>query len=191
MNRAVATAAHLTNTFVLLACLSMVCWCTFGRRLPRLGRDETTLMLVIGAIGTLVLGITGTFAALGDTLFPSSSIIASMQQDFAPTANYLIRLRPLHPMVALVVSLYLGGTASVLSRRRPSGDTRMFRKLMMYLFAVQLAFGFLNLMLHAPVWMQLVHLFLADILWITLILFGAAALTAEPRVVPAGVPQPA
>ena len=44
------------------------------------------------------------------------------------------------------------------------------------LFVVQLGAGLLNLLLLAPVWMQIVHLLLADIVWITLVLLTAVTL---------------
>jgi heme A synthase len=46
--------------------------------------------------------------------------------------------------------------------------------------ALQLAAGVLNVLLLAPVSMQLVHLLLADVLWIALVLLGARAL-ATPQ----------
>ena len=44
---------------------------------------------------------------------------------------------------------------------------------------VQLVFGAFNVVLLAPVWMQIVHLFISDIILIVLVLFIAAAF-AQP-----------
>jgi heme A synthase len=44
----------------------------------------------------------------------------------------------------------------------------------------QVALGFLNVTLLAPVWLQLVHLLLADLLWIAYVLASASALAAAP-----------
>jgi hypothetical protein len=54
--------------------------------------------------------------------------------------------------------------------------------------AAELLAGFLNVWLLAPVQMQLVHLLLADLLWIALVLFAAAAL--EPEVARERVLEP-
>ncbi len=56
---------------------------------------------------------------------------------------------------------------------------------------VQIAAGFVNVLLLAPVWMQIVHLLLADLLWIAAILLAATALSAEPASEPAStyIPQ--
>jgi heme A synthase len=39
---------------------------------------------------------------------------------------------------------------------------------------IQLLAGLLNFLLQAPVWMQLVHLLIADLLWISLVLLCAS-----------------
>jgi heme A synthase len=40
--------------------------------------------------------------------------------------------------------------------------------------------GVVNVLLLAPVWMQIVHLLLAGLLWITLVLLCAATLKSQP-----------
>jgi len=47
------------------------------------------------------------------------------------------------------------------------------------LAALQLAAGFLNILLLAPVWMQLAHLLVADALWIALVVLTASALAQD------------
>ena len=46
----------------------------------------------------------------------------------------------------------------------------------MALVAAQFAAGLLNAALLAPVWLQLVHLLLADLLWLALVLLSAESL---------------
>jgi heme A synthase len=50
---------------------------------------------------------------------------------------------------------------------------------------VQLVAGFVNVLLLAPVWMQIVHLLLADTLWITYVLLAG---TSQERSALAPVP---
>jgi heme a synthase len=45
------------------------------------------------------------------------------------------------------------------------------------LVVVQLSAGVINVFLLAPIWLQLVHLLLADAIWITLVLLAADALS--------------
>ena len=47
------------------------------------------------------------------------------------------------------------------------------------LVLLQLAAGGVNVALLAPVWMQVVHLLLADLVWIVLVLFAARAFGSE------------
>jgi|SRR5579871_3833388 len=178
--RALAISTHLTNTFLLLAALTLTGWWASGGGELHLRRQGMALYaLLAGMAGTLILGITGTLAALGDTLYPATDLIAGLKEDFSPTASYLIHLRPLHPVVALVVGIYLVTLVSVLAKQRPSRSTRRFAHWMVIIFLAQFGVGFVNLMLHAPIWLQIEHLMIADLLWITLILFSAAALVVE------------
>jgi heme A synthase len=178
--RAVAMSTHLCNTFLLLASLVLTLWwASGGGRLRWQGQGALGWALLVGLAGTLLMAMTGTMAALGDMLFPSDSILAGMQQDFLPTANYLLRLRPLHPMIAISVGIYLLFLAGMVRRLRPTPMTRLASLFVMGLFCFQLGVGFMNLMLHAPVWTQLEHLFIADLFWISLVLLSASALETE------------
>ena len=70
--------------------------------------------------------------------------------------------------------------ASRVARGR-GGTARRFAHAVTSLAALQLALGGLNVILLAPVWMQLVHLLVADLLWIAFVLLGASALGADSR----------
>ena len=48
------------------------------------------------------------------------------------------------------------------------------------LAVAQVVAGFVNVLLLAPVWMQMVHLLLADALWIAFVILAASALAASP-----------
>ncbi len=177
-------AAHLLNTFLLIAALALVPWFAAGRAAPQLrGAGREGRLLAVALVGTLFLGMTGAVAALGDTLFPSTSLAEGLRQDFSSTAHLLIRLRVIHPTVAVLMALVLLLTAGVAAKLRPSETTRRLGLALAGLVLVQLAAGLANLLLLAPIPMQLLHLLLADLLWLTLVLLGAAAL-AVPRGAP-------
>jgi heme A synthase len=171
--RAFADGAHLVNTLTLLACLTLTAWWGSGRpRLRLQGRDG---WLAAVSLGTLVLlGITGAIAALGDTLFPATSLQAGLAQDLDTTANVLLRLRVWHPMIA-------GATAAWLAFYSLTSKSRKLAWTVGGLLAAQLAAGILNLVLLAPVWMQMVHLLLGDALWIALVLLCATNLSRTER----------
>ncbi len=185
-------AAHLLNTFGLLAMLGLVPWLasragatrsTFGAVLRAVwqaaGRERGLLLVALG--GTLLLGMTGAITALGDTLFPSRSLAEGFAQDVSPTAHLLVRLRVIHPTLAVAMAAVLLLTAGVCAARRPSIETRRFGLAVAALVLTQLLAGVVNLVLLAPTWMQLVHLLLADLLWLALVGLVATTLATAPR----------
>ena len=127
----------------------------------------------------LFVGVTGAVAALGDTLFPVDTLAQGIAQDLDPSSHLFLRLRGLHPFVAIGVSVYLVVLAgSVIG----TGGRHRSRSLAIGLLAAvvaQIGVGFVNLALLAPVWLQLVHLFMADVTWIALVLL---ALSSPPAI---------
>jgi cytochrome c oxidase assembly protein subunit 15 len=179
LTRAVAGALHLANTYLLLASLALTAWWAGGGEAIRWRRGRRMLALVAGIVGMILLSMTGAVAALGDTLFPSSSLHAALSSDFASTAHVLIRLRVLHPVLAVVVATMLLGAARLTARRGAGRHTIRLTTLLVGLVAIQVVIGVANLALLAPVWLQLVHLGLSDAVWITLVLLTASVMTRQ------------
>ena len=178
--RAMFMAVHLANTFVLLACLTLTAhFLSEGVPLRFAGRPGRVTALGIAFLGLFAAGISGAIAALGDTLFPAQSIAEALRADLSPTSHLLIRLRVLHPAIAILVGLALAGTAHRFPL--PPGDRRgrLAAWLVAALALTQIAAGFLNILLLAPVWMQLVHLLLADLLWIAFVVLAASTLADD------------
>jgi heme A synthase len=166
-------AVHLVNTFLLLGAITLTAWWASGGRPVRLKRQGALGWAVpVAALLTLFVGMTGAVTALGDTLFPKTEVGLALP----PAAHMLERLRVVHPVVAILTSLFVVAVAHAAARLRPGRTTRRLATALTVLFAVQLAAGTINVVLLAPVWMQIVHLLLADAVWIALILTGAAAL---------------
>ncbi len=179
MARAMFMAVHLLNTFVLLACLALTAWWLGGGApLEPRGRLGAAVALLALSFGLLLTGSSGAVAALGDTLFPDGSLASALQADLSSTSHLLIRLRLLHPAFAVLVSGALMFGAARLARGRGPETMRLARTVAI-VSGVQLALGALNVALLAPVWMQMVHLLVADVLWIAFVLLGASALDAD------------
>ena len=199
--RAVVMSAHLVNTFLLLAALVVTAWAaSTERRFTVRDQGAVGIAVWIGVVCTVLLAITGAVAALGDTLFPAESLRHGLAQDLDPAAHFLVRLRPLHPLLAATVGLYLLLLAGLLAHLRPSPGVARVAKAMCVLFGIQIVAGLVNLLLLAPVAMQLVHLLLADAVWVLLVLaalesFAVGVEHVEKRNVlpaePAGVPAAA
>jgi heme A synthase len=173
--RAYSLSAHLINTLTLLACLTLTAWWTAGEAPVRPG-GRAVWMAAFSLGVVMILGISGAIAALGDTLFPSRSLAEGWVRDFDPAANIFVRLRILHPAIAALAGAWLVYYAGATAGRRPDLRTRAW--VLLGMVAGQIAAGVANLLLSAPVWMQLVHLLLADALWISLVLLCAG--TLEP-----------
>jgi heme A synthase len=178
--RAVVIALHLVNTYILLAFLALTAWGgSTGRRVHLRGaRRRPAVMLGAALLATLILSAAGAVTALGDTLFPAESLAEGLRQDFDATASFLIRLRVIHPAIAILTSAYLLYAGQIFGSISPAA--RRLAHVMTALVVIQLAAGFVNVLLLAPVWMQIIHLLLADSLWLVLILLSAEVLASGP-----------
>ncbi len=181
--RAPMLALHLSNTLLLVAALAMAAH-FLGRRIGYRWRDvhiSAPVGTTIGMISVMIVGVTGSMAALGDTLFPASSLSASIDQDFASSvaghvtgeAGWLLRWRWTHPTVAIFASIFLIWLLIRAARRSGPWDNRALSGLVVGLLAVQYLLGGLDVWLLAPVWMQVVHLLGADLLWSALVVLTA------------------
>lgn len=180
MKRALSMALHLTNTFVLLACLSLTAyWASGGPRLRVRGQGALPWLVGPTLAGVVLLGTSGAIAALGDTLFPARSLAEGLAQDLSVTAHVFLKLRVLHPLIATFVGAACVGLGLLLPSMRPTPRVRFWARAAVTTFAVQYVAGLVNVALLAPVWMQLVHLLLADGAWISLILACGSALSEE------------
>jgi len=184
MARAMFMAVHLLNTFVLLAWLTLTAWWLSGGEPASLrGRGGRAAALAIAAAGLLLVGASGAVAALGNTLYPDTSLAEGFAADLSATSHFLIRLRILHPTFAVLTAVGLLFGAPRLASGRGASTVRL-AQIVAGLAATQLVLGAINVILLAPVWMQMIHLLVADLLWIGFILLGAnvLAVRAELRV---------
>jgi heme A synthase len=167
-------AAHLTNTFLLLAAIALTAWWAGGgRRIRVRGQGLAGFLALAPLVLTLLVGVTGAITALGDTLFPKSSVGLSEGEHF------LERLRIVHPFLAIGTGVFAVAATAGLRRLRTDAATARLSHAVAALFGIQVLAGTINVVLLAPVWMQLIHLLLADALWLTLVLTAASALGEE------------
>jgi heme A synthase len=179
MARAMFMGVHLANTFILVACLTLTAYWLSGGSPPRIRgagwRGTAAAAVLFGLVAT---GVSGAVAALGDTLFPAGSLGEALWTDMSATSHLLIRLRVLHPAVAIATGLAIAFGAPRLLRG-DSDPARPFASAASGLALLQLAVGILNVVLLAPVWMQIVHLLIADALWIACVLLVARVFARE------------
>lgn len=176
--RAMVMPLHLANTLVLLLCLTLTAhWLSGGAPVRFSGRTRVFGLAIAMLVLVIGVGKTGAVAALGDTLYPASALSA----DISPAGSLLLRLRVLHPALALVTAVVLLFGLTALRVPATDGRGQLAKRSVYALTVVQVIFGFVNIWLLAPVWAQLVHLLLADLLWIALVLTVASALADPAR----------
>jgi heme A synthase len=162
VERALVMGVHLINTFILLSGVTML-----ERSLSE-GVKKWKINLSPRAwflgVGWLVVGAFGAIASLGNTLFPSSSISQGLMDDFSSTSHFLVQLRVYHPVLAITMGL----VTALLSYLALESKEGVFHRALILGILVNLTVGFLNIFLHAPTYLALAHLLLADVIWILL-----------------------
>jgi heme A synthase len=189
------TIGHLINTFLLLAVLTATAWLSDGTKKLKVPANKgVVLMLILGAAVILFIGSSGSLAALSNMFYPSGSVSEGIASDFADTSPMLVRLRISHPIISIIGGVFILFLSGWLGRLKPE-KTALSRwsKYVSALILVQLASGAATLFLHAPIVMQLVHLFLADAVWIAFILTALEIMRSETvrETIPTPIPAEA
>ena len=174
-------AAHLANTLILLAFLTMTAWqASTGKRLSSRTDIKTTGSLIAGAVLIFAVGISGSIAALSSMIFPAGTLAEGLAKDFSPTSHMLLRLRLLHPILAIATGVFLIFITGWLRSERPgNASVARWSTIVSVVVIAQLAFGAATLLSLAPIVMQLGHLLLADAVWISFVIFSAYLLSAD------------
>jgi len=179
IGRVFVLSIHFSNTLLMLAAMTVTA-ITLGTaqrwsdlRAP--GTDKG--IAIVGLIATLVVGVSGSLAALGDTLFPASTLRAAFAQDMDANSPMLLRLRGIHPVSAFIAAAFV--TWLIVRARRQNLGT--LGNAVIALLAVQFLLGIADVILLAPTWMQIVHLLGADLYWVALVTLAAGVVWPNPR----------
>ncbi|MEX2501880.1 MAG: COX15/CtaA family protein, partial [Trueperaceae bacterium] len=183
LGRGVMVASHLVNSVLLIgAIVGTVIYATGRGRWPLrpLEQGALTTSLAVGLIGMMVLMFSGGIAAMGNTIFPSESLAHGFAADLDPASHPLIRLRILHPLIAVAVGVYLFVSLGFAWWLKPASEARRPVRALYGTYLAQLAVGTLNLAFLAPVALQLLHLALAVLAFgllsgVAVLLLGAEA----------------
>ncbi|MBF2051844.1 MAG: COX15/CtaA family protein [Candidatus Sericytochromatia bacterium] len=193
--RAITATAHLINTFTLTAFAALSAW--WGRSsAPAFAwhwRSRASLLLLPGLAAILLVSMMGAVTALGDTLFPTTvfaeqGLVARLREDLSVSTHFLVQLRIVHPLLAVLSGLYLLLALPLAQESLSESASRRGMRWVNGLLIAQLLLGLVNILLAAPGWMQIVHLLTAVVLWLGLLLYwvwSQEQLTAQTA------PQPA
>jgi heme a synthase len=177
IGRMVVLSIHLSNTLLLIAALTLTAHLLSTRqRWVDLHNSHSLTLAVIGLIATILVGVSGSMAALGDTLFPAPSLSAAFAQDFAAHSPMLLRLRLVHPASAILAAAFV---LWLVARSRQLATLRA-GTLVVALLSLQFLLGIADVLLLTPAWMQILHLLGADLYWVALVLLAAQTVWPTP-----------
>ena len=169
---------HFGNTLLLLAALALTAkWLSEpSRHFAVFAKPYERIAIGFGLVSVIIIGTTGSLASLGDTIFPPDSLRHALMQDFSASSHILLRLRLLHPVAAVMGSSYIFW---LLARLWGKQDHSPWMFGLTAALITQIALGAMNVILLAPIWLQMMHLLVAEMVWILLVLASAELLLVE------------
>ncbi|GGJ20624.1 COX15/CtaA family protein [Deinococcus roseus] len=169
--RALFMPIHMANTLLLTGTAAL----TALRSQPRPAVLKPLLWvrisLWVAVVGTILMGMSGAVAALGNTLNPVDSLQEGLSRALTPR-YYLDQLKLLHPSLTVITSVLLVAWARVMASRFQVNPVQNAAAMLQTAILLQVIAGIFNYLLHAPGWLQVLHLLLACLLWLAVILLG-------------------
>jgi heme A synthase len=98
----------------------------------------------------------------------------------------LVRLRISHPILSVLAGVFVVYIGGWMRSTRDSAGVGRWSNILTGLVLAQVAAGAVTLLLHAPILLQLVHLLLADLVWISFVVLSVDALVAPAKQQPDG-----
>jgi len=174
--RGISLGIHLVNTQFLLTAIALTAWWSDGH--PRFDRERVRQFrrrFCLAFAGLIVVGMAGAIASLGDTLFPARTLAEGMAQDNNPALSVLLHIRVWHPVLAVLVGLGVMLLANNLLQHDERTNVRRAAGWVIAAVCTQWALGGLALVLLVPVPLQLMHLLVADLVWLSVVALAATA----------------
>lgn len=184
LTRAFSMAAHLVNTLLLLAAMTLTGLWARGVSAPVWhNHRRIAVWTVVGVLMMMLLGASGGIAALGDTLFPKTSFVDGLYKNLDATSNILLRLRVAHPAIAVGTGFVMVIIAQLFRGAFPTPQVAKTANILIGAYVAQLVLGTINVVLLAPIPIQILHLFLSNVIWIAFVVLvglGFAKSTSTP-----------
>lgn len=182
VGRAVIMAVHLVSTLGLTGTMAFAA-CSFEWKRGSVSfRARGSALLLVGAAAIVAVAAMGAVTALGDTLYPMSgpAVTGALADAQSQSSHFLERMRGIHPLLALLASGFLlwaaPRVAEVGAGGEPSRAERWARAVTLSVL-LQLAVGIANVWLSAPGYMQVAHLLVALLVWLSWVTLGFAVLS--------------
>lgn len=172
--RLAVSSFHVISTYFLMGALAYTALTSAGFERPDLKKQGSVLtLLAVGFVSVMFMGISGGISAMGHQLKPVDNVIEAAM---SPATHWMIRVQPLHPLLGVTVGVYLLLVGGLITHLRPSQWVRKASRWMVGIYAVQMAVGALNVVFKAPIAMQMFHLTMADVNFVSLVALSVMAL---------------
>lgn len=179
--RQISVPLHLVNTFLLTAAMTYTIWVIDGYARPQLKAVPRRTRALLGlSFGLLLVAATGATTSLADTLFAAESVSEGIGQDFDRESALIVELRILHPIVAIGAGVLIAWFIWRHLDELEDGGHALAARVVVFGIAVQATLGFVHIALLTPIVTGLIHLFIAQALWIAFV-WVALALLESPR----------
>ena len=173
LERAFWMGAHVLSTFMLVGAIAMAALSASNIRPIKLKSQGTAgWLLAFGFVGTMLLGVSGAISAFGHQVRPDVEGLSEMMK---PSAFWASKLAVAHPVGSASIGLYLLLMCGLIQHLRPDPFVKNSAKLLIGILISQMLIGGLNIFFKAPVTLQMMHLVLADLNWISVVVLAVAA----------------
>ena len=171
IERAVTMSVHLINSLFLVASLILLYDWTKEKLYPiKLIKYKRKLFSISSLVIFLIIGSSGTIAALSTTLFPAESLLSGILADFSKSSHFLVRVRIAHPLSATFLGVVLLSFAYI-AYVKVNDDCMKFRTtVLMGLIPSGIGLGYATLFLLSPLFLKLLHLSWAYFIWTGVVL---------------------
>jgi heme A synthase len=164
MARVYVMGIHLGNTFMLLFFLALAAYYASGNARVRFrGQGTAGTLSWLSLLAMLLLAVSGAVIALGDSLV----YIEGLSPDDSMLVATLMSIRVYHPIFAITVSVFLLVVSRYLAKARPSRQASRASLILLVLVLIEVVVGITNIALKVPVAVQIVHLLVATLMWLT------------------------
>lgn len=174
VERAMWMMAHVVSIFLLLGFNVGAALSTSGIR-PIQFRNQGVVgwLLGLGFFGTFLLGVSGAISAFGHQVRPD---VEGLSERLQTGAFWASKLAIAHPIGSASIGLFMFLMCGLIQHLRPDPFVKNACRTVIGLLALQMGVGLLNIFMSAPIFMQMIHLVLADLNWISLVVLATAAL---------------
>ena len=174
--RGFSVSFHLINTFLLVFAAGGILYFVFSEKVQwKSDKRKEKGLLFLGAFLMIFVGLSGAITALGDTLFPATGVWDALLRSQSTAEHVFVRLRVYHPFLAIFTSLFLMSLCFYLKDPRDRLSEKS-AKMTTHFLGTQLFLGYMNVFFHAPYFLQLVHLLVAVLSWLSYCFFSARVL---------------